>query len=221
LPEPGFLEGLRKLTTENDSILIFDEVITGFRHGLGGLQARTGVTPDLTTMGKAIANGYPIAALAGRHDIMSSFATAGGKVFFAGTFNAHPMSTVAALETIAILESGEVHARMFEFGDQIRAGLTEIVDRLGIPAQVKGYGSVFALYFIDPNRRIRSYTELLDNDAERYVGFHRGMVERGVFMLPLNLKRNHISASHDAEDIARTLEAAEDTLRDIASGKKG
>ncbi|MCO5223676.1 MAG: aminotransferase class III-fold pyridoxal phosphate-dependent enzyme, partial [Thermomicrobiales bacterium] len=95
LPAPGFLEGLRELTTLHGSVLIFDEVITGFRHGLGGIQGASGVTPDLTTMGKAMANGYPIAALAGNEAIMSRFATAGGDVFFAGTYNAHPMCTAA------------------------------------------------------------------------------------------------------------------------------
>jgi glutamate-1-semialdehyde 2,1-aminomutase len=221
LPQPGFLEGLRQITTDNDAILIFDEVITGIRHGLGGFQGWSGVTPDLTTMGKAIANGYPIAAIAGRRDIMERFATAGGNVFFAGTYNAHPMSTVASLETIAILEDGEVHARMFGLGDQLRSGLSGIIDRLGIPAQVSGFGSVFVVYFVDLDRPVCSYTDLLDNDHDRYVRFHRGMVERGVFMLPLTLKRNHLSASHDAEDVARTLQAAEDTLREIANGKKG
>jgi glutamate-1-semialdehyde 2,1-aminomutase len=217
LPRPGFLEGLRQLTTDHGAILIFDEVITGFRHGLGGIQSAAGVTPDLTTLGKAMANGYPIAALAGRRDIMERFATAGGDVFFAGTYNAHPMCTAASLATIGIFESGEVYEHTFGLGDELRAELGDIIERVGIPAQVHGYGSVFAVYFVDPGLDIRSYTELLQNDHDRYIGFHRGMVERGVFMLPLSLKRNHISASHTKEDIARTLEAAEATLRAMAS----
>ena len=115
-PEPGFLEGLREITSRHGAILVFDEVITGFRHGMGGLQGKTGVTPDLTTLGKAMANGYPIAALVGRRDIMERFATAGGDVFFAGTYNAHPHNTAAALATIAEFESGAIHDHLFALG---------------------------------------------------------------------------------------------------------
>jgi glutamate-1-semialdehyde 2,1-aminomutase len=216
LPAPGFLEGLRELTTRHGSVLIFDEVITGFRHGLGGIQGASGVTPDLTTMGKAMANGYPIAALAGQEAIMDRFATAGGDVFFAGTYNAHPMCTAASLATIEIFESGEVHNHVFRLGELLRAELADLIERIGLPAQVSGYGSVFCVYFIDPSIPILSYTDLLQNDHDRYYRFHKGMVDRGVFMLPMTLKRNHISASHTEEDIARTLEAAESTLREIA-----
>ncbi|MCC6945958.1 MAG: aspartate aminotransferase family protein [Thermomicrobiales bacterium] len=216
LPQPGFLEGLRQITSDHGAVLIFDEVITGFRHGLGGMQGITGVTPDLTTMGKAMANGYPIAALAGRKEIMERFATAGGDVFFAGTYNAHPMCTAAALETISAFESGEVYQHTFGLGEYLRSELGDIVERARIPAQVGGYGSVWVLYFVDPSVEVRSYTDLLQNDDDSYVRFHRGMVDRGVFMLPLNLKRNHISASHTRKDIDMTLEAAEATLRELA-----
>ncbi|MGE3797617.1 MAG: aspartate aminotransferase family protein [Thermomicrobiales bacterium] len=216
LPMPGFLKGLRELTSERGAVLIFDEVITGFRHGLGGIQSASGVTPDLTTLGKAMANGFPIAALAGGQEIMERFATAGGDVFFAGTYNAHPFCTAAALATIDMLESDNVFDHTFALGEQLRADLGDIIERVGIPAQVHGYGSVFCVYFLDPGHPVRNYTDLLKNDNERYIRFHRGMVERGVFMLPLTLKRNHISASHTAEDVAKTLESAESTLREIA-----
>jgi glutamate-1-semialdehyde 2,1-aminomutase len=217
LPVPGFLEGLRAITSEHGSVLIFDEVITGFRHGLGGIQGLAGVTPDLTTMGKAMANGYPIAALAGKKSIMERFATAGGDVFFAGTYNAHPLCTTAALETISIFEEGDAYRHMFALGDELRAGLGDILERFGIPAQVSGFGSVWVVYFIDQALPIRNYTDLLQNNNDRYVRFHKGMVDRDIFMLPMSLKRNHISASHTREDIARTLEAAEATLKELAN----
>ena len=115
LPVPGFLEGLRDLSTIHGTGLIFDEVITGFRHGLGGYQKYAGVTPDLTTIAKSMANGYPVAALCGRADLMDRFQTNRGDVFFAGTYNGHPVGVAAALATIQKMEDGSVHERIFRF----------------------------------------------------------------------------------------------------------
>lgn len=205
-----FLRTLRTLTREHGIVLIFDEVITGFRHGLGGYQQIAGVTPDLTTMGKAIANGYPMAALCGRADLMDRCAP-GGDVFFAGTFNGHPLSVSAALATVEVLERPGSYDHLFGLGDRVRRGLREIVERHGVEATVVGFGSVFLTYFMAPP--IDSYTDLLRNDAEKFVAYRRAMIERGFYELPVNLKRNHISLSHTAEDIDQALEAAEDVLR--------
>lgn len=215
LPSHAFLEALRRLCTESGTILIFDEVITGFRHGLGGYQRNCGITPDLTTLAKAMANGYPIAAVAGRRQIMDRFQTGGGDVFFAGTYNAHPTAVAAALATIEQMEDGSLHERLFAQGAYMRHELTGIIERLGIRAHVAQYGSVFVLYFCEPP--IRSYTDLLRNDTAKDIGFRRGMMERGFFCLPQALKRNHISAAHSEEDLARTLEAAESVLRSMAA----
>jgi len=213
LPRFEFLSGLRQIASENDIILIFDEVITGFRHGLGGYQKICGITPDLTTLGKAIANGYPLAAVCGRADLMDRFATGGGDVFFAGTYNAHPLGTAAALATIEELEKPETYQHIFRLGDRMRAGLTDIIQRLGIKATVAGFGSVFLTYFMEPP--IENYTDLLRNDADLFVRYRMKMLGRGIFKLPMNLKRNHVSASHTAEDIDRTLEAAEESMREL------
>ena len=216
LPKPGFLEGLREITKREGIILIFDEVITGFRHALGGYQEICSVKPDLTTLGKAMANGYPMAALCGRSDLMDHFAThPGGDVLFAGTYNGHPLSCAAALATIRVLESAKVHAYIFSLGDKMRRELAAIAQRLGIRATVAGFGSVFLLYFMEGP--IESYTDLLRNDAQRFVKYRRGLMKRGVFELPLNLKRNHISFSHTEEHINRSLNAAEDALKEIVS----
>ena len=211
LPQPEFVAALRRLCDEHGIVLIFDEVITGFRHALGGYQSVLGVTPDLTTLAKAIANGYPCAALAGRRDLMLRFATAGGDVFFAGTYNGHPAGTSAALATIAEMESGTVHQHISRLGEKMRVCLQEIADRLEVPMTVAGYGSVFVPYFMEGP--IERYEDLLHNDHEKDVAFRLEMVDRGFFMLPMALKRNHISAAHTEEDIDRTLEAAEDVLR--------
>ena len=129
LPKPGFLEGLRSLCTKHGTVLIFDEVITGFRHGLGGYQSIAGVTPDLTTMGKAMANGYPISAIGGRADLMDLFSTTPGRpAFFAGTFNGHPGMAAAALATIRKLEREPVHEHIFKLGEKARSGLQALYD---------------------------------------------------------------------------------------------
>lgn len=211
MPRMEFVQTLRRLCDENGIVLIYDEVITGFRHGLGGYQAQLGVLPDLTTMAKAIANGYPCAALAGRKELMTRFSSAGGDVFVGGTYNGHPISTAAALATIAELEDGTVHERIFRLGEKARQGLQEIADQLDIDMTVAGYGSVFVPYFM--SGAITRYADLLRNDTKADAMFRSEMVKRGIFMLPVAMKRNHISAAHSDDDIDRTLNIAEDVLK--------
>jgi glutamate-1-semialdehyde 2,1-aminomutase len=214
VPTPEFVAGLRALTTERGSLLIFDEVITGFRHAPGGYQQVCGVLPDLTTFGKAMGNGYPIAGLAGPRRLMEHFSSAGGDVLLAGTFNGNPVSSTAAIATITYLrEHPDFYERTHALGDRMRTGLTGICAELGIPATAAGFGGVFSLYFTEGP--IRGYRDLMRNDHAAYVAFHRRMTDRGFLMLPLTLKRNHISAAHTEEDIDRTLEAARDALRSI------
>ncbi len=212
LPRPEFLRVLRDLTHKHGLLLIFDEVITGFRHGLGGYQKVAGVTPDLTTMGKAMANGYPLAALAGRADLMEH-CRPGGDVFFAGTFNSHPVGVAAALATVEALERPGSYEHLFGLGERVRSGMREITERLGVEATVAGFGSVWVTYFMAPP--VENYTDLLRNDARSFVGYRRKMIERGVYKLPVNLKRNHISLAHTAADIDQTLEAAEAALKEM------
>ncbi|WDR04749.1 aspartate aminotransferase family protein [Devosia rhodophyticola] len=214
LPRRNFVEGLRRLCDEHGIVLVFDEVITGFRHGLGGFQAHIGVTPDVTTMAKAIANGYPCAVLAGKREVMRHFSTEpGGKVFVGGTYNGHPVGTSAALATIAALEDGSVHERTFRLGEKMRAGLSEIGERLGIPLEVAGFGSVFTPYFMTGD--ISDYEDLLRNDTTNDVRFRQAMCDRGIYMLPVAMKRNHISAAHTEADIDRTIDVAETVLKSM------
>ncbi|HEV2425005.1 MAG TPA: aspartate aminotransferase family protein [Terriglobia bacterium] len=212
LPRPGFLEGLRDLAVAHGALLIFDEVITGFRHHLGGYQALGGVRPDLATFGKAIANGFPLAAIAGRADVMDHFNTReGGDTCFAGTYHGHPAALAAALATMEILENQPVHERIFALGDRLRRGLFEIHLRLGTGATVAGFGSIFVTYFT--SAPIGNYADALRSDAARFLRYRRAMIERGVFLIPSNLKRGHIGFSHTGQDIDRTLQIAEDVLR--------
>jgi glutamate-1-semialdehyde 2,1-aminomutase len=211
LPEPGFLEGLRELCDREGALLVFDEVITGFRHHLGGYQAICGVTPDLTTMGKAIANGFPIAAIGGRRELMERLNTnPAGDVHFGGTYNGNAVGVEAALATIEQLEDGSVHERVFRLGERMRAGLRAIAEEAGVPAVAGGYGSLFVLCFMEGP--LRSYEDVLRNDDALFGRYRRELVARGVFEMPESLGRSHIGASHTDDDVDRSLEAARDAL---------
>jgi glutamate-1-semialdehyde 2,1-aminomutase len=218
LPKPGFLERLRELATKHGAVLVFDEVITGFRHALGGYQSIAGVTPDLTTLGKAMGNGWPISALAGKADLMETFSTTPGRpVFFAGTFNGHPPTVAAALATIDKLQREPVHEHVFALGERTRQGLRELYARLGVPVSVGGYGSVFVTYFLEGEPS--SYDDLLANDVELFTGYRRELMKHGIFELPLNLKRSHFSYAHADDDVDRLLEATEVAVSTVLSSR--
>jgi len=211
MPRPGFLAGLRALCDREGIVLVFDEVITGFRHGLGGYQAIAGVTPDLTTLGKAIANGFPLAAVAGRRELMERFTTnEAGDVHFGGTYNGNAVAVEAGLATIELLEDGRVHEHVFALGERMRAGLAEIAARAGIAAYVGGYGSLFVLCFMDGP--LERYEDVLRNDTALFLRYRRELVARGVFEMPESLGRSHIGASHTGDDVDRALEVAEVAL---------
>jgi len=214
LPEDGFLQGLKTLCSEYGALLIFDEVVTGFRHSIGGFQEIAGVTPDLTTLGKAMANGYPMAAIAGKKQYMSRFNTQpGGDVWFAGTYNGHAVGTAASLATIEMMEKEPVHEHIFRLGERMRSGITEIHDILNIDAFVAGFGSVWTTYFMD--FQPKKYSDLQYNNGDLYVRYRKKLLERGIFKMPMNIKRNHISYSHTVNEIDTTLEAIEDVLREL------
>ncbi len=212
VPTNAFVTGLRELTAAEGSLLVFDETITGFRHALGGYQSVCGVTPDLTTFGKGVANGLPLAGLAGPRRLMEAFRSAGGDVALLGTFNGHPLSCAAGIATISYLrDHPDFYAHTHGLGERMRAGLRSIVEELGFAGQVAGFGSVFVLYFLD--EPAAGYRDLLRNDHTAYTEFHRRMTDAGFFMLPMSLKRNHVSGAHTVDDIDRTLEAARDVLK--------
>jgi glutamate-1-semialdehyde 2,1-aminomutase len=218
MPKPSFLQVLRELTRARGALLIFDEVITGFRHHLGGYQAICGITPDLTTLAKSMANGYPCAAICGRAEYMQRFATAGGGVFFAGTYNGHPLAMAAALETVARLQDSAVYTHTLGLGDYARRCLQEIADRAGVPVWATGFGSVVVPYFRE-RREVLNYTDLLECDTEADVAFRSGLLARGSLVLPLAFKRLHISAAHTRADIDLLLEHAEDAMKELARGR--
>jgi glutamate-1-semialdehyde 2,1-aminomutase len=212
IPIDGFLASLREICEQHGAILIFDEIITGFRHHLGGYQAICKVTPDLATFAKAIANGYPMAAVAGRRDLLEQYnTTSTGKVAFAGTCNGGAVGMAAALATIQTLETEPVHQHVFELGEQMRKGLHQITEDLGIAAVISGYGSLYTMLFM--KGPLRSYDDVIRNDQEFFVAYRKELVRRGVLEMPENIGRNHISYSHTAEDIDRTLEISHEALK--------
>ena len=211
LPVDGFLEGLRAACDEHGSVLIFDEVITGFRHGLGGYQEIAGVRPDLTTLGKAFANGFPLAAVGGRRELMERYTTnPDGDVHYGGTYNGNAAAVEAGLATIELLEDGAVHEHVFRLGARMRAGLEAIGRRAGVPVTVGGFGSLFVLCFMEGP--LVSYDDVLRNDTDLFVRYRRELVRRGIFEMPESLGRSHIGAAHTDDDIDRSLVVAEDSL---------
>ena len=206
-PAAGFLQAARDLCTERGVVLIFDEVITGFRLGLAGAQGYFGVTPDLATFGKAMANGFPIACLAGKRDFMQPIADL--QVNHSGTYNSNVMATAAAVATIAELERLD-YGRIHRLGEALMAGLRERAARAGISVLVQGFGPVFHLAFTT-RESIGDYREGLAIDKTRNSDFVRAMLDRGIRLLSRGLW--YLSATHSEADIQRALDTAEDIWR--------
>jgi glutamate-1-semialdehyde 2,1-aminomutase len=212
LPVDGFLRALREIADEHGAVLIFDEVITGFRHALGGYQSICGVIPDLSTFAKAIANGWPMAAVGGRRQLLERFnTTPTGDVTFAGTYNGGAPAMAAALATIEALEREPVHEHLFALGDRMREGLALISDELEVPTVISGFGSLYVMLFMEGP--LRSYDDVVRNDRDFFVAYRKELVRRGVFEMPENIGRNHIMYSHTEDDIDRSLEIAREALR--------
>ena len=213
--KPGFLQFLRQLCDANGILLVFDEIITGFRHGLEGAGAKLGVHPDIAAFGKAMANGFIIAALTGRRDVMSLMAPE-GPVLFSGTFNAHNLSVAASLKTIEIMETEPVHDTLFRLGDRLRDGINEAIDRYDANAICHSYGSVWCLYL--GTRSIENYRDIIGTASSKDVGldgeYKSHLRRHGIFMYPWYINRGYISYAHTEADIDRTIEATDSFLAD-------
>jgi glutamate-1-semialdehyde 2,1-aminomutase len=209
-PKPGYLEGLRKLADRYGFVLIFDEVKTGFRHGFGGMAALSGVRPDLAVYGKAIANGYPMAALGGRKDLMDLFVDADAKrrVLLAGTYNAHPVPTAAAIATMERLlrDGGAVYQRLEALGSALETALGERLADVEAAWCVSRIGSALNLYFMD-HVPVDWHDLAGNHDFEADTRMRAGLIERGIYVFPLATKQWSISAAHTEADIAETVEA--------------
>jgi glutamate-1-semialdehyde 2,1-aminomutase len=211
-PAPGYLEAVRKLTESAGSLLIFDEVITGFRLGLGGAQEATGVTPDLAVVAKAMANGAPISAFGGRRDLMEL--AADNRVLHAGTFNGGGASVASAIATIGRLKEsgGEIHARLERLGRRLMEGLETLAAENGHRVVAQGPGPVFFAWFLEEGG-VDSYRDHLRADFERYARFAELMLAEGVRVIPAG--RWYMNAAHSDEDVDRTLAAAEAAFKRV------
>jgi glutamate-1-semialdehyde 2,1-aminomutase len=209
-PAPGFLEGLRDLCTRYGSALVFDEVKTGFRQHVGGYQAVCGVTPDLTAFGKAIANGYAVAGIAGRAELMDILGSASEtNATLEGTYNAAPYGMAAGIATLSVLRDGGVE-RLNELGDVLRAALGRTIAEVGVDACVAGWGSEWMVYFrADPPR---NYREALSSDAARGSAFCEAMHEKGILQPPFPLSDRRLCLATTRADVERTVEAAGEVL---------
>ena len=201
LPQPGFLEGLRELTTAHGALLVFDEVMTGFRVHPGGAQALYGVTPDLTTLGKVIGGGLPVGAFGGRREIMELVAPA-GPVYQAGTLSGNPLAMTAGIETLRELAEPGVWDGLERATERLTAGLASLSGSL----QVARAGSMFGLSFTDAP--VTSWEDASAADASRFAAFHRALLERDVYLAPSQFEAGFVSTAHGDGEIDATLEAA-------------
>jgi glutamate-1-semialdehyde 2,1-aminomutase len=207
-PVGGFLHGLRRLCDEHRSVLIFDEVKTGFRVAVGGAAEAYGVTPDLATFAKALGNGVPVAAIAGRGPVLDGWARGG--ITQAGTYSGNGISAAAAKATVDKLMTGEPMRRIEEHGTALMEGLAKILADRGVPSSVQGVPGVFGIYLGEGTPvDVRSAA---DHDEELYERVTMGMIRRGVLPCPDALEPWFVSAAHDAEDVATTLQVFEESL---------
>jgi glutamate-1-semialdehyde 2,1-aminomutase len=206
-PLPGFLPGLRDLTERHGALLVFDEVMTGFRVGLGGAQARYGVRPDLTTLGKVIGAGLPVGAFGGRRDLMERMAPA-GPVYQAGTLSGNPLATAAGNAQLAWLEENDPYERLEALAERLVDGIVERLRGAGFPASGSAVGSMWGVFLHDGP--VRNFEEAKGSDAAAFARFHGAALDRGVFFAPSAFEAGFLSTEHGEEEILRTLKVVEE-----------
>jgi glutamate-1-semialdehyde 2,1-aminomutase len=211
-PDPGYLEGVRALTRDHGALLIFDEVMTGFRVSPGGAQARYGVTPDLTALGKVIGGGLPVGAYGGREDLMARVAP-GGPVYQAGTLSGNPLAMAAGIATLTELGRPGVFEALEARAAALADGLADRARAAGAPATVHRAGAMTGLFF-HPGP-VRNYTDAAKSDTRRYARFFHAMLGRGVYLPPSQFEAFFLSTAHDDAIITRILDAADASLREL------
>jgi len=212
-PAPGFLESLRRITERDGSLLIFDEVITGFRLIYGGAQSVFGVRPDLTILGKIIGGGLPVAAYGGRREIMEMVAPL-GPVYQAGTLSGNPLAMRAGLASLAKLTARDFYEGLSRKAERLAAGLREALRESGIPGHINATGSLITLFFA--GAPIRNYADAKTSDTTRFATFFREMLSRGIFLAPSQFEALFVSAAHTDDDLTRTVAATRASLHVVA-----
>lgn len=212
VPQPGFLEGLRALTHQYGALLVFDEVMTGFRIAYGGAQAKFGVTPDLTTLGKIIGGGLPVGAYGGRQDIMEWVAPA-GPMYQAGTLSGNPLAMTAGIKTLELLQQPGTYETLDRVTGQLVTGLQAIADELGHPFCSGWISGMFGFFFTAGP--VTNYDQAKAADTRKFARFHRGMLEQGVYLAPSQFEAGFISLAHTDAAVDQTLEAARTVLKSL------
>ncbi len=215
-PREGYLQHLRALCTRYGALLIFDEVMTGFRVALGGAQAHYGVTPDLTTFGKIIGGGMPVGAYGGRRDLMEQIAPA-GPIYQAGTLSGNPVAMAAGLAMLTLIRENGFHDELARRTRLLCDGLQAWADGAGVPFTTTRVGAMFGLFFT-PERQVETYAQATACDVPMFNRFFNAMLERGVFLAPSAFEAGFMSSAHSEEVIAATLEAARESFQIAAAG---
>lgn len=210
LPKDGYLKSVRKITEENDVLLIFDEVITGFRVAPGGAQQYFGITPDLATFAKAVANGFPLSVVAGKREIMQ-VSRPGGKVAYMGRYNGSQAPLAAASATLEILRDGRVQEQLKKSTDKLQNGFSQICKEVNVVARLEGMAGQFQVHFAD--EEMRDYRRVMTVDRKRFMKFQKEMLRQGILFLPKPLFHHGVSAAHNDEDIDSILTA----MRNLSS----
>jgi len=209
-PKDGYLQALRELCTKHGALLIFDEVMTGFRVALGGAQAYYGVTPDLTTFGKIIGGGMPVGAYGGRRDLMQQIAPA-GPIYQAGTLSGNPVAMAAGLAMLELIQVPGFYDQLAARTRLLTDGLQAIADGEGIAFSTNRVGGMFGLFFT--GEKVESYAQATAGDTAMFNRFFHGMLDRGVYLAPSAFEAGFVSSAHSEQDIADTLEAARESMR--------
>lgn len=212
-PENGFLETLRAVCDQYGAVLIFDEVMTGFRVALGGAQAHYGITPDLTTFGKVIGGGMPVGAFGGKKEIMHRIAPL-GPVYQAGTLSGNPVAMAAGLTTMKLLQTPDFYTRLTAKTQAVTSGMQAIADRLGIPFTTNQVGGMFGFFFSE-EKQITRYEQVVAGDIERFKTFFHGMLRQGVYLAPSAFEASFVSIAHSEDDIEATLAATEAVMKTL------
>jgi len=216
LPVSGYLQGLIRLCERHDAVCIFDEVKTGFRSAPGGYQSVAGVTPHLSVFGKAVANGYPLGVVGGKKEIMQLFDSPDPekRVLIAGTYNAHPVNTSAAIATLEILQDPGIYEHLTKVSSQLYAGLRQLYDEKGVPAVIAHNASASCTYFCEDAPT--DVHDILDHHDFKFdLAYRRALIEKGIYVIPVPCKQNSVSYAHTEEDITFTLEMTREVLKSI------
>ncbi|MBF6058245.1 MULTISPECIES: glutamate-1-semialdehyde 2,1-aminomutase [Thiomicrorhabdus] len=212
-PEEGFLETLREVCDQSGAVLIFDEVMCGFRVGLDGAQGRYGITPDLTTFGKVIGGGMPVGAFGGKREIMNHIAPL-GPVYQAGTLSGNPLAMAAGLKTLQLIQEPGFYENLDQKAAALMQGFQAAADEAGIPFTTNQVGGMFG-YFFNEEKHIRRFAQVAKGDMERFKKFYHGMLEEGVYLAPSAFEAGFVSSQHSDEDIAATIEAARKVMKTL------